>query len=194
MSSIRGLGRLMVAFGQVLILEFYVVAGAVGEERFFFFRQLAHLFDRAAYIQKAAGQTLARRYQAAGADDHIVFKYRTVHHNTAHADQHPAADLAAMKHDFVRDSHVVADQQREAFGVERPSVGDMQHAAVLHAGARANADAVHITADNRQRPHRAVGADHDIANYHRRAVNKGAFAEAWRVLQERTNGHDSFLL
>ncbi|MNP77869.1 hypothetical protein D3C76_1753820 [compost metagenome] len=76
------------------------------------------------------------------------------------------------------DGHVIADQQREAIGVERPGMGDVQHAAVLDTGARADADAVHIAADHRQWPYRAVGANLDIPQDHGAAVDECALAQA----------------
>ena len=68
-------------------------------------------------------------------------------------------------------------------------VGDVQHAAVLHAGARADTDAVHVAANYGQWPDGAVGADLDIADHHGRTVNEGAFAQCGGVLLERTDGH-----
>ena len=97
--------------------------------------------------------------------------------------------MTAVQHDFVGDGHVIADQQREAVGVERAGMGDVQHAAVLHAGALADADAVHVAADHGQWPDRAVAADLDVADHHRRVVDEGPFTEARRVLLIGANGH-----
>lgn len=183
--------RSVVAFGQVLVLELHVVAGAVGEERVLLLAQQAHLFHRAAHVQVAADQALARRHQAAGADDHLVLDDGAVHDGAAHADQDAVAQGTAMQHDFVTDGHLVADDQRKTVGVERPGVGNVQHAAVLHAGARADADAVHVAAHHGQRPDRAVLADLDVADDHRRAVDEGPCSHFRRVLLEGPEGHDS---
>ncbi len=180
----------MVTFGHVLILEFHVVRRTVGEKRPFLVRQRAGLLDRAADVEKAAFQALARWHQAAGTDDHLVLDDRAVHDDAAHADQDPVAHRAAMQHDLVGDGHVVADQQREPLGVEGPGVGDVQHAAVLHAGALADADAVHVAADHGQWPDGAVGADFDVADHHRRTVDKGPFTQCRRVVLIGTKGHD----
>ena len=161
-----GLARLIKAFGQVQIFELHVVGGAVREEGDLFFGQCPHLFDRASYIKKAAFQGFTRWHQAARADNHFVFNYSAIHDRAAHADQDAIADGAAMQHYFVTDGHFVADQQRKTVRVERPGVGDVQHAAVLDAGAHADADAVHVAANDSQRPDRAVGADFNIAQYH----------------------------
>ena len=176
------------------ILELHVVRRAVGEKGFFLVSQRPDLFHRAAHIKEAAFQAFARGYQAAGTDDHIVLDHRTVHDDAAHADQNPAAHGAAMEHDFMRDGHIVADQQRKAIGIERPGMGDVQHTAVLHAGARADADAVHVATNHRQRPDRAVFADFDVADHHRRTVDKSAFAQQRRVVLILAKGHDRLSL
>ena len=176
------------------ILELHVIGRAVRKEGDFFLGQRPNLLHRTADVEKTALQCLARRHQAACADDHFVFNHGAVHDGAAHADQDAIADSAAVEHDLVADGHFVADQQREAVRVERPGVGDVQNTAVLHAGARADADAVHVAANHRQRPDRAVGADFDIAEHDRRIVDKRPFAKRWSVVLERTDGHDRLLL
>jgi hypothetical protein len=151
------------------------------------------LFHRAAHVQVAADQALARWHQAAGADDHLVLDDGAVHDGAAHADQDAVAQGAAMQHDLVTDGHFVADHQREAVRVERAGVGDVQHAAVLHAGARADADAVHVAAHHGQWPDRAVFADLDVADHHRRTVDEGPCSHFRRVFLEGAKGHDSVL-
>lgn len=153
--------------------------------------QRAHLLHRAAHVQVATDQALAGRYQAAGTDDHFVFDDGAIHDGAAHADQNAVAQGAAMQHDLVADGHLVTDDQRETVGVEGTGVGDVQHAAVLHAGARANADAVHVAADHRQRPDRAVFADLHVAQDHRRTVDKRPESHFRSVLLEAADGHDS---
>src|SRR5690606_1014731 len=75
------------------------------------------------------------------------------------------------------DGDVIADNQRVAAGVVVGGVGNMQYAAILYAGACADADVVHIAPDHRQRPHRAVVAQFHITDYHGAAINKDALAE-----------------
>ncbi|MNC65356.1 hypothetical protein D3C75_1156340 [compost metagenome] len=111
------------------------------------------MLDRAADIEKTAFQAFARRHQAAGADDHFVFDHRAIHDGAAHANQNSVAQGAAVEHDFVTNGYFITDQQRKSIRVERPCVGNVQHAAILHAATRTNADAVHIAADHGQRPH-----------------------------------------
>lgn len=183
--------RLIVAFGQVLVLELYVVAGAVGEKCALLVVQQPGLFHRAAHVQVATDQAFARRHQAAGANDHFVLDDGTIHDGAAHTHQDTVAQGAAMQHHLVPDGHFVADDQRETVRVERPGVGNVQHAAVLHAGARANADAVHVAAHHGQRPDRTVFTDLHVAQHHRRTVDEGPGPNFRSVLLEAANGHDS---
>ena len=149
---------------------------------------------RAADIQKAAAQTLAGWHQAAGAEHHLVLDHGTVHDDAAHANQDAVAQGAAVQGDLVADGHLVADDQRVAVRVERPGVGDVQHAAVLHAGARADADAVHVAADHRQRPYRAVGPQLYVADDYGALVDEHPFAQLRRHTLIRSNRHDRNLL
>ena len=174
----------------MLVLELHVVASGVGEERAFLVGQRPRLAGRAAHVQEAAEQALARRHQATSADDHIVLHHRPIHDRAAHADQDAIAQGAAMQHDLVADGHVVTDQQRKTVRIERAGMGDVQHTGILHAGALADADAVHVCAHHGQRPDRTIGADLDVADDHRRAVDEGAFAKARRMLLECANSHD----
>jgi len=161
----------------VLVLELDVVAGGIAEEAALLVGQRARLLHRAADIEVARLERLARWHQAAGADDHLVLDYHAVHHDRAHAHQNAVAQGAAVQRDLVPDRDLVADGQREAVRVVRPGMGDVQHAAVLDARARTDADAVHVAADHRERPHRAVGADFHIADDHGGVVDEHALAQ-----------------
>lgn len=183
--------RAVITFGQVLVLELYIVACTVGEERALLVVQRPRLLDRAADIQKAACQTLARWHQAPRAYDDLIFDHRAVHDRAAHAHQDPAAEGTAVQHDFMADGHFIADQQWETFGIERPGMGDVQHAAILHAGTRADADAVHVATDDRQRPHRAILTNLYIPQNDRRTVDESPWSEHGGVLLEVSDGHDS---
>lgn len=174
------------------VLELHVVAGGVGEEAALLVAQRTGLLRRAADVEEAALQHLARRHQAAGAEDHFVLDHRAVHDDRAHPHQHPVADAATVQQDLVPDGHFVADAQRKTVRVEGAGVGDVQHAAVLDAAALADADAVHVAADHHQRPDRAVGADLDVADEHGRGIDEDPLAEQWRFALVGTNGHDSF--
>lgn len=182
---------MVVAFGQVLVLELHIVASAVGEEGALLLVQQPGLFHRAAHVEVATGQALAWRHQAAGADDHFVLDDGAVHDGAAHADEDAVAQGAAVQHHFVADGHFVADDQREAVRVERAGVGDVQHAAVLHTGTSADADAVHVATHHGQRPDRAVFADLYVAQHHRRSVDEGTKSHFRSVLLEASDGHDS---
>src|SRR5690606_31993165 len=126
----------------------------------------------------------------AGADDHLVLDHRAVHDDAAHADQNAVAQGTAVQGDLVPDGNIVADDQRIAFRVEGSGVGDVQHAAVLHTGARADADAVHVAADHGHRPDRAVITQYHVADDHCGGVNEGTRAQLRAVLLVTANGHD----
>ncbi len=175
----------------MLVLELHVIAGAVGKERTLLVIQQPGLFHRAAHVQVAPDQALAWRHQATGTDDHFVFDDGTVHDGATHADQDAVAQGAAMQHHLVADCHFVANDQREAVGVERAGVGDVQHAAVLHAGACANADAVHVAAHHGQWPDRTVLTDFHVTQHHCRTVDECPGPHFRSVLLEAANGHDS---
>ena len=176
------------------VLELYVIRRAVGKEGFFLVGQRTDLFYRAAHVEETAFQALAGRYQAAGADDHVIFHHRAIHDDAAHADQDPATHGATVEHDFVSDCYVLADQQREAIRIERAGMGDVQYTAVLNTGTRAHTDAMHVATDHRQRPDRAVFADFNVADHHRRTVDKSAFAKQRRVILILAKGHDRLSL
>ena len=175
----------------MLVLELDVIAGTVREKRPLLVSQRPRLLHRAAHVQVTTLQALAGRHQAAGTDDHLILDHRAIHDGAAHANQNPATQGTAMQHDLVTDGHFVTYDQWKAIGVERPGMGDVQHAAILHAGARADADSVHVAADHGQRPHRAVLADFHVAQHHRRTVEKGPWCNFRSVLLEASDGHDS---
>src|SRR5690606_21812309 len=171
------------------IFQLHVIPGGIAEEAALLLGQRAGLLHRAADVEEAAFQRFARRYQAAGADDDVVLDHHAVHDDRAHAYQDAVAQGAAVQGDLVADGDFVADGQREPVRVERAGVGDMKHAAILDAAARADADAVHVAADHRQRPDRAVFADLDVADQHGAGVDEYALAELRRVVLVGADGH-----
>ncbi len=76
------------------------------------------------------------------------------------------------------DGDVLADLQVGAAGAVRPVMGDVQHRAVLHIAARADADAVDVAAHHRHRPQRHVVAQLDIADQLRRRVDIDTLPQA----------------
>src|SRR5690554_6827006 len=124
-------------------------------------------------------QPLARRHQCSCADDDFVFHHGAIHDCAAHADQYAAADGAAVQQGFVADGDVVAKDQRPAAGVEVAGVGDVQYGAVLDAAAVADADFVHVAADDGHGPDGAVFAHLDVSYDYCALVYPGAFAKLW---------------
>src|SRR5690606_33683279 len=145
-----------VALGAVLILQTHRVGCSIGDDLPFTLGQRPHLLRRAAHVQVAAAQPLVRRHQTAGAKNHLVLDHRPVHDDAAHADQHPATYSASVQQYLVADGHIIADDQGVAVGVEGPGVGNVQHAAILHAGTGTDADTVHVPPDHRHGPDRTV--------------------------------------
>ena len=75
------------------------------------------------------------------------------------------------------DGHVVTDDERRAVGLVRRLVGHMPHGQVLNVAAAPDHDAVHIAAQHRVAPHRAVIADPHIADDLAGGVQVDAIAE-----------------
>jgi hypothetical protein len=58
---------------------------------------------------------------------------------------------------------------------QRPLIAhDMQHATVLHVGARANANVMNIAPNNRARPHAGIFADGYVADNYRGGIDPRA--------------------
>ncbi len=99
-----------------------------------------------------------------GAEDDVGFHDRAIHDHGLHADQHAVVDSAAVQRGLVADGDVVADDEGKAVGVVAAGVGDVEDAAVLHGNARADADAVHVAANDGIGPDRAILADDHVAD------------------------------
>ncbi len=177
----------------MLILEADIIAGRVGEESHLLLGQRPHLFGRAAHIEVAALQCFARRYQAAGAQHHVVFNHGAIHHHGTHADENTVADAATVQHGLMAHGDIVADQQWKAVWVEGACVSDMQHRAVLNTAARADADTVHVATYHHQRPDGTVVADIDVTQHHGAWVDKDLLAQLWRFTLIAANLHTACL-
>src|SRR5579859_4238355 len=100
-------------------------------------------------------------YDAAGADVHAV------QDDGSHADEAARLDGAAVEGDGVADGHVVAEDQWVLVA------HDVEYAAVLDVGARADADVVHVAANHGARPDAGVFADDYVADDDGGGVNIG---------------------
>src|SRR5690606_38525419 len=78
-----------------------------------------------------------------------------------------------MQDDLVADGDVVANGGGRPARCIRSVVGSVDHAAVLNAGTRTDADAIDVAADHRRRPYRRILAEGDITNDDGRIVDKG---------------------
>ena len=150
--------------------------------------------------------TLARRLRESfGRDPGLgaIFENPTVARlaplmeGTGEADHGLGADVAgAVQLDagedrrILADGDVGADDRREPTELRvRPGVADVDHAAVLHAGARADAHVVDVASDHRRRPHRDVVAEHHVADDGRGGIDVDARAELRRGLAIRSDIH-----
>lgn len=111
------------------------------------------------------------RDQCSGTNDRVFPDHRAVHDDGAHSDQHPVLNGAAVQHDIVTDSHVVANDEGMRVVV------NMQHAEVLHVGSVSNADVIHIAADDGMEPGAAVFAHHDVADDDRGVFDKAGLRD-----------------
>jgi len=169
-----------------------VLGGAVAKKLQLLFCQRAHRPGWRTDVELAADQVLARRHQGPGAKDDIVLDPGPVGHTGAHAHQDAAADLTGVEDGLMAHGDLVAHQQGQSPGAVGPVMGDVEHHAVLDAGAGADADAVDIAADGNLGPDRAVVADDDIAQYHGAGIHPDALAQlrgpAFKAAQVRVVG------
>src|SRR6266850_488333 len=128
-------------------------------------RQHALHFSRRAHDQAARGNHGAFRDERARRDDAARANRRTVQNDRAHADQAARLDDAAMQRHRMADGHVIAENERTLVA------HDMQYAAVLNVGARADANVVHVAANHRARPNAGILANHHIADYDRGGID-----------------------
>src|SRR5712692_2448206 len=120
-----------------------------------------------AYYQAAGGDFGALEEQGAGGHDAAGADFYAVEDDGAHADQASGLDGAAVQGDAVADGDVVAEEQRIFVA------HDVEDAAVLNIGARADANVVHVAADDGARPDAGVGADDHVADNDGGGVNVG---------------------
>jgi hypothetical protein len=96
------------------------------------------------------------RHQRTRGENYVIFNDCALHNNGSHTDQDSVANGASVKGDTVSDGDVFADDQRPAFRVKRPGVGDVQYAVILDAGPGSNSDLVHVTSDRNLGPYTDV--------------------------------------
>ena len=156
--------------------------------------QVTHPAGGGAQIQSPGFQPLARRHQRACTDKHVIFKHRAVQYGGTHADQAEISDGAGVQNHAMADGDIFADYQRNAIWHFRIGAGDVQDAAILNIGARANTDIVHIATDHRAGPDRHVVAERDATDYHCAGVNISACAKLWLDLAEWADVHECLVI
>ena len=82
-----------------------------------------------------------------------------------------------MQHDFVSDGNVFTDDKGRAFRFFRVFVRNVQDAAVLHIAARADANAVHVAAQNGIGPDGYVFGKRHFADDDRSFIDKAGLVD-----------------
>src|SRR5687768_7567685 len=70
-------------------------------------------------------------------------------------------------------------------------MGHVQHAAILDAGARANVNFMHVSAEHGPRPDGCILADGDATDNHRRLIHVGARSDGRGDSLEPSNSHNA---
>ena len=127
-------------------------------------QQPLHL-ARAAHHERPRRHVHAFDEQRPGGDDRLRPDVRSVQQDRAHADQALILDGAPVDDRAVPDRHVVAHGRRMRI------LHHVDDRAVLHVGAAADANAVHVAADDDRHPHTALFTDFDVADDLRAVVD-----------------------
>ncbi len=126
---------------------------------------------RVAYYQAVGRNFGALEEQRAGGDDAAGADFYSVEDDGAHADQAAGLDGAAVQGDAVADGDIVAEEQRIFVA------HNVEDAAILDIGARADADVMHVAADDGAGPDAGVGADDHVADDDGGGVNVGGWGD-----------------
>ncbi len=124
-------------------------------------------------------QNAARGHQRACADQNLVFDYGAIEYNRAHADKAVVANGTAMQNNAVPDSDPVANDERRAFRIIVPLVGDVQYRVVLNIGFFADADEVYVAACRDTGPDGYVFTEGDVTKNLCAFMYPGAAFQFW---------------
>ena len=117
---------------------------------------------------------LPGRQHRAGGEHGVALDLAAVHDDRAEADEGAVVEDAAVDHGHVADQHVFADERGEPLGgPARPLRIDVDHAAVLDVGARADPDRVDVAAQHAIVPDARLGPDFDVADQLRAGRDEG---------------------
>ena len=111
------------------------------------------------------GTTVPSGNHGAGGDDGAFADAAAVEDHRAHADQHRVLNHAAVDGGVVANGHPVAHDDRIEVALA------VEHGAVLHVGVGADADGVHVAAQNGVHPHRGMLAEGHVADELRGKIN-----------------------
>src|SRR3569832_507011 len=145
----------------VFLFELHVMRRGVAEIGDLFFTHPAHLACGTAEVEIATREFLAFGDEAACAEQHVIEQHGAVEDHRADADQAAIANGAAVQHHAVTKGDLVADLHGVAAGSRGIGMCVVDDRALLHTGARADADTVDVAAQHRHGPYRRIRADHD---------------------------------
>src|SRR5579872_3191244 len=138
-------------------------------------RQRASQLPRMPHEQTPRRNNRALRHQRPRRDDRARADLRAIQNNRAHANQASRLNRAAMQNHAVANRHIVAQNQRMHVAHH------VQHRAVLHICALAEAYVVHVSANHHAGPDARMLANLHIANNHGRFVNVSRRGNLWRA-------------
>jgi len=95
-----------------------------------------------------------------------------------------------VQNNLVANGDVITDHSRLAARTEPAVVSDVNDRSILDAGARADADALDVSAHDAHWPDRTVLANFDIADDQGSFIDIGGRMDLGRILLKKTNGHD----
>src|SRR5690242_17101020 len=129
--------------------------------------ELAFDFAGVANHEAAGRNFCAFEKERAGGDDAASADVHAVQNDRAHADEAARLDDAAVQRAAVADGDVIAKDEGVLVA------HDVEHAAVLNVGARADADVVDVAANHGTGPNAGVVADDDVTDDDGGGVNVG---------------------
>ncbi|MNE72781.1 hypothetical protein D3C80_1687500 [compost metagenome] len=101
-----------------------------------------------------------------------------------------------MQHRLVAHGHIITYQQRMAIGIAGTPAAQVQHCAILHVAAGADADVVHVSARRHQGPDAGIVAELDITHQSGTGIHIYSFAQlrAFSFVRSQSQVHLGLLV
>src|SRR3546814_42440 len=109
--------------------------------------QIAHIFGGTAAPKLTVKDALTRRQHSAGGQHRVTLYYAAIHDDRSQSDERAVLQRATMQHGHVADQHVFPNDSGKAPRAVLVAIA-MDDGAVLDIGASADADMIHIRADD----------------------------------------------